>query len=152
MPKYELIPHTADMGIRVTGKDLPETFQKAGFALFDIMTDIKEVNPAVKETVKVTADNLDELMNYWLTSLLQQFTLKNRLISKVKINNISPPLAPPKASLAFGGETALEAVIQGEPYNPSRHQIHKEIKAITFHNLSVRKTSNGWQAEVIFDV
>lgn len=138
MLKYELIPHTADLGIRVTGKDLKDLFQKAGWALFDIMTDIKKIRPLEKETISVRADNLDELMNYWLTSLLQQFTLKNRLLSDFRMAHIS--------------DTSLEAIIQGEPFDPTRHEIIKEIKAITFHNLSVKQLANGWQAEVIFDV
>jgi len=135
---YELIPHTADLGIRVNGKNLPELFENTALALFDIMTDIARVKPREKYTLEITADNLEELMNNWLTKLLREYIFNQRLLSRFKILKITPQ--------------GVKAIAKGETYNPEHHKILKEIKAVTFHNLSVKQLANGWQAEVIFDV
>ena len=37
MKDYELIEHTADVGIRISGNDLKELFIKAAQAMFDII-------------------------------------------------------------------------------------------------------------------
>ena len=40
----------------------------------------------------------------------------------------------------------------GEPYDPARHVLAHEVKAITYHELKVEKTADGWLAEVIVDI
>jgi len=138
---YELIPHTADLGIRVKGKTLPKLFENAGHALFSIMTDIARVKPKEEYPLEVTADNLDELMNNWLTKLLQEYVFNQHLLCRFQVSELRTT------------NYQLRAVVRGETYNPKRHKILKEIKAVTFHNLSVRQINNKlWQAEVIFDV
>jgi SHS2 domain-containing protein len=42
--------------------------------------------------------------------------------------------------------------LHGEPYNLQKHPATMEIKAVTYHGLSVKKTVQGWTARVIFDV
>jgi len=135
---YEFIPHTADIGIRVKGKTLAELFQNAAFALFDIMSDIKKVKSVIEEPIEIEADDLVELMNYWLSALLKQYTINNRLLNFFEIKSIS--------------DRMLTALIKGEDYNQSKHNIKKEIKAVTFHNLYVKEIDNGWESEIIFDV
>ncbi|MBI4834635.1 MAG: archease [Planctomycetes bacterium] len=135
---YEFIPHTADIGIRVRGKTLAELFDNAGFALFDVMTSIKQIKPLIQEEITITADNIEELMNYWLSRLLKEYTVNKRLLSAFAIESID--------------NRQLKAIIKGEDFNPGKHVIQKEIKAVTFHNLSVKETNGGWQAEIIFDV
>jgi SHS2 domain-containing protein len=144
-PIYEFNPHTADIGIRVKGKTLAGLFQNAGFALFDIMADIKKIKPITREKIEITADDTEELMNFWLSLLLKQYTINNHLLCSFKIKSITG--------------TKLTAVVKGEEYNQSKHSIMKEIKAVTFHGLSVKKIDDavpagrqGWQAEIIFDV
>ncbi len=136
--KYQLINHTADIGINVKGKDQNELFTNAAGALFDLMTNTKKVLP--KDTRKITliADNTETLMNFWLSALLKEFTMENYLLDQVRITKIT--------------EKEITASVTGELFNPKKHRIKKEIKAVTFHDLSVTKNKKGWQAQVIFDV
>ncbi|MGE5790792.1 MAG: archease, partial [Syntrophaceae bacterium] len=50
------------------------------------------------------------------------------------------------------GERVLEAEARGEPFDGQKHEICKEIKAVTYHQAQIRKTPDGWTARVIFDV
>ena len=136
--KYTLIPHTADMGIRVRHRTLPGLFRNAAFALFDILTGVARIKSQFHKTISVQAVNTDELLNEFLNRLLQEFTVENNLIRRVAIKTLTP--------------NSLSAVIYGEPFDPKRHHIKIEIKAITFNDLYVKKGRNGYEAQVILDV
>jgi len=140
--RYQLTDHTADIGIRLGHKNLAGIFEDAAFALFDILCDIKKVRTAFERTVSVEAVNSEELLNLFLSVLLNEFTATGNLLNKVIIREIKE-----------GAEKAtLSALIAGEPYEPGRHSIKTEIKAVTFHNLAIKKTRAGFTAEVVFDV
>lgn len=148
--KYELIPHTADMGIRLTNKTIKGLFNDAAFALFDILTDIKTVKSKFQRKIYVEAIDYDELLNEFLNKLLKEFTVENNLLSKVKVQCVRRQDA--QLTTQNAQRKMLSAIIYGEPYDAKRHKIKTEIKAITFHNLFVKKVKFGYQAEVIFDV
>lgn len=46
------------------------------------------------------------------------------------------------------GQGVLMGVLEGAPIASQR----KEIKAVTFHNLAIQKTSKGLQTTIVFDV
>jgi SHS2 domain-containing protein len=46
----------------------------------------------------------------------------------------------------------LSATARGEPLDPGRHSLLHEVKAITYHGLTVEQTDQGWLAEVIVDI
>ena len=48
--------------------------------------------------------------------------------------------------------TGLHAIAHGERYDPARHTLAHEIKAITQHELSVVETASGWEATLIMDI
>jgi len=48
------------------------------------------------------------------------------------------------------GKTMV-ASVTGEQFDPRRHQLIEEIKAVTYHRLAVENTAAGWRATVVFD-
>jgi SHS2 domain-containing protein len=83
------------------------------------------------------ADVGDLLVNF-LRELLYLFNGLGRVLNRV--------------SIMACGNKRLVAQCVVEPYNPERHLIKTEIKAVTYHQLAVEKTKAGWKARVIFDV
>lgn len=142
---YELIEHTADIGILVRGKDLAALFKNAAFALFDLMLSPVTVKCTMTKRFELTAPALDELLNLWLARLLEEFTLSKMAYNRFEIESICP------AGSAEPAEFRLVGLASGEPFDPARHRGRKEIKAVTFHGLFVRQTDKGWVAQVIFD-
>ena len=64
---YELIEHTADIGIKLKGKDLRGLFKNVALAMFDIIAEKKTgENKKQKIKIKQRADNLEELFINWL--------------------------------------------------------------------------------------
>ena len=138
MKNYELIEHTADVGIRVKGDDLEGLFENAALAMFDIIAEKKNLESKNKEKIKIKqkADNIDELFVNWLNELLSLSATKEKIFCEFKFRNLD--------------ERNLEAEVYG--CDIKEYKINTEIKAATYHELKLEKTGSGWQAEVIFDV
>lgn len=136
--RYTLIPHTADIGIRLSNKTLKGLFKTGAYALFDILSEIKRTEIKFQKEISVNAVNIEELLNEFLSKLLREFTVEGNLINKTEIIYVEP--------------NYLSAVISGEPFDPQKHFIKIEIKAVTFNDLYVKKTKIGYEAQVIFDV
>lgn len=138
MPKYIFIDHTADIGIDVFGTTLYELFSNAAFAMFDIITDISRVEGKNEYKVKVCGIDREQLLVNWLSELLYLHEVKNLLFKDFTVTGIH--------------ETQLNASLRGEAFIEKKHVIKTEIKAVTYHNLSIIKENRQWRARVIFDL
>ena len=135
---YRLIDHTADFGIHVFGDDLTALFANAALATIEQITDIKKIKAS--RTINISADGRDwaDLMINWLREVLYCWNGYELLPGGVDIEKIFPH--------------RIEARIGVEPFDPDRHFIRQEIKAVTYHQIRVDKVSEGWEARIIFDV
>ena len=141
MKAYELIEHTADIGIRVKGNDLKELFRNAAAAMFDIIAQKKphtahRTSYIDKIIIKQKAEDLEELFVNWLNELLSLSAAKERIFSDFTFRKLD--------------EHNLEAVAMGEDIK--NYKVNTEIKAATYHELKLAQAKTGWQAEVILDV
>ncbi len=135
---YEIVEHTADLGIRVRGKDLQDLFINAARAVFDIIASSCQAKTPECRKINITqkADDVEQLLVNWLNELLSLSAVKGLIFTDFKIKKLDAH--------------NLEAVVSGA--DSSGYAMNKEIKAATYHELKVRKSSAGWQAEVILDV
>jgi SHS2 domain-containing protein len=138
MRNYKLLNHTADIGIEVWGKTKKELFANAVYSLFDLMVDTQSIDKTQEKTITIGGVDITDLLINFLREALYLFNGKRWLVKKCKL-----------LELTTGH---VVAQLQGEPYNSQKHQLRKEIKAVTYHNLRVNKTTQGWKAKVIFDV
>ena len=61
MIDYELIDHTADIGVKAYGKTLDEAFENAAKAMFDIITDKSEIESIGQFDISLEAPNLEQV-------------------------------------------------------------------------------------------
>ncbi|MGH7597121.1 MAG: archease [bacterium] len=137
-PSFEPIEHTADVGYRLWAPSLSELFAVAGRALFDAITELDSIQPQFEQKIEAEAGDVEALLVAWLSELNYRCITELELYGEFVIEEISP--------------TAMRATVKGEKIDPARHVIQTEIKAVTYHELYVRQTENGWEAQVIFDV
>ncbi len=136
--KYKFINHTADVGIKVWGESLESLFENAAYSMFDILTELDKVKVKESLGVEIEGKRTDELLADWLRNLLYKFNGEGYLLREFNIEEIS--------------KKGLKAKVRGEKLDLSRHTLKTEIKAVTYHGLEVKKTGQGWEAQVIFDV
>ncbi|MEK6645859.1 MAG: archease [Candidatus Firestonebacteria bacterium] len=143
--KYKIIDHIADIGIKVQGNSLKDIYENSAYALFDIISDIKSIQPLNRRKIIATGENKEYLLVSWLSELLYIFDTKKMLFSKFEIKNLT--------------KSNISADIFGEPYVKGKHILKCEIKAITYHQLEIKQSKAKkvllkpfWEAQVIFDV
>lgn len=135
---FELLAHTADIGIIARGKDMKEAFINAARGLFNIMAEPRGIEVKESVLVKVNALDREVLLVNWLNELIFQTSTREMLFKEFKISYLS--------------DTELKATISGEKIDRSRHRVNREVKAATYHQLKVEETPDGWLAQVIFDI
>ena len=138
MKRYEQFPHTADIGIRVFGKDLKELFENAAFGMFDVIADLEGIKASEEENVEVHGAVPEELLIAWLDELLYRFCTKDIIYSKFEIKELS--------------EDRIKAKVSGRPIAANRNRLKTEIKAVTYSGLKIKETPGGYEVEIIFDV
>lgn len=136
--KYEIIEHTADIGIKAFGNNLSDSFQNAAKAMFDLITDNSEIKNIGQYNIILEAPDLEQLLVDWLSELLFLNSAKNLVfgIFDIKIDE---------------KKCLLKAKISGEKFNKSKHNIGIEIKAVTYHMLQVNN-KYPFFVQVLFDI
>ena len=135
---HETFEHTADLGLRIRAPDLDTLFAEAGRALFaTIVEDPDSVLPRQQLQINLTEDDRELLFFDWLKELLYHFDSQHLLFSRFQVQV---------------GDAGLRATAWGEPLDESRHVLLHEVKAITYHGLTVEQADDGWLAEVIVDI
>ncbi len=133
--RFEEIDHTADVGLRAYGATASEIFESAATGMFSLITDLRGVKPVGEEEIRLTAEDLPNLLVAWLSELLFLHETQNLLFSAFEVRVRG---------------TTLEAKARGEAIDKQRHELKLAVKAVTYHRLSVDLEKGV--AEVIFDV
>lgn len=133
MKRFEEIEHTADWAFRAYGRDLKELFENAAFAVFTLEDAVPKLSPATRQ-VNVHGIDYESLLVNWLSELLFLQETRGETYSEFHITSLSP--------------TGLKATISGSPSGP----LNKFVKAVTYHDLQIEETTEGWQATVVVDV
>ncbi len=136
---YEHFEHTADLGLRVRAADLDTLFAEAAEALSAaIVEDVTAIQPREAVPVRIGGTDLAYLLFDWLKEWLLRFEVERRLFRRFEVKVTAD---------------GLEGTAWGEPFDPERHPLSHEVKAITYHGLRVEHTpEGGWLAEVIVDI
>ena len=149
--RIAFLDHTADVGIEVTAPSPEAVFDGAALGMLALLHGQEEDDAAGasfrvagesatdsdgEETapLELEADGRAELLARWLKELLFLHEVEHRDYVEATFRQLT--------------ETHLEARIATRPAAPAA----REIKGVTYHELTVERTEHGWKARVIFDV
>lgn len=135
---FDIIDHTADVGIIIYGGDIKQLFSNAALALFSLITDVQSIKQELRYQAEVSSENRYDLLVEWLNELIYLFDAEQLLFNHFEIKNLD--------------NNQLKAICYGEKFDPGRHKIRMGIKAATYHMLEVAGDSKGYRARVIFDI
>lgn len=133
--RYEMLDHAADVMVKCTGEDLEECFENAAYAMFDQIVDASKIDCAVERTVSVSADDDEERLYSFLSELLFIMDCESMVFGSFDVS--------------FNKNTVV-CKMKGEPLDRKKHHAKSEIKAVTYHMLSVNREPPS--VTVIFDV
>jgi SHS2 domain-containing protein len=137
-PGFELLEHTADIGIRARGRSPSEAFEQATQGFFHLMYDPEQVQPTIERNLEVRAEGYEYVLHDFLNELVYLFDAEKLAFSQIEILELSPE--------------QLRATLRGERFDPSRHDGRVYVKAVTLHQLKFEAQAGEWIAVIYLDI
>lgn len=136
-PKWRLIDHTADVRLEAHGVSVEELFVNAAVGLTSIV--MPDITPDPDEECEISVDGADteDLLVGWLREILFRLEVDAFILSRVEEIKLV--------------EERCEARLLGRRRKPEEEP-EMEIKAVTYHGLSIDRTSDGFTARIVFDI
>jgi len=138
MEGISFFDHTGDIGFEVRAFDLVQLFHDAAEGLYEILVETLPPSGAEVESVELEEAAPDLLLRSFLSELLYRFLTRRVILVDFIAMSI--------------GEGRLRARGRVARFDQDRDGLRTELKAVTYHQLEVRRVGLGWKARVIFDV
>lgn len=135
MSGFEIIEHTADVGIRARGATREEVFEQMTLGLIDILGALR-AGEGERIEVSLEARDLGALLVDWLNEVLYLQEARDAVFTDVDVSEVTDTSIRGALSVA-ARDDALEGTA---------------VKAATYHRLEVRPDEGGWLATVYVDV
>lgn len=137
-PSYEFFDHTADMGIRVRAATPPDLLSPAGDALYAAIGQLVAGGDATTVSINLTAETPPDLLRDYLSELLVLFDRDRRMVTQVDVAKYT--------------RNHLTATIRTCAVDEERSVLHREVKAVTYHELGIKEVAGGYEATFIVDI
>ena len=134
--EFEILNHTADVGIIAYGADINEAFANAAKGLFNLITELDNVEEITHRDIELTAPDQETLLVGWLNELIYLFDAENMLFKRFDIIQLD--------------NTKLRARSYGDKVN-NKYSLKIGVKAATYYMLKIEK-HNGNKVQVFFDI
>ena len=131
---FEEISHTADWSARIWAEDLPSLFTEAARAMNSLSGTAAGSGPRVKRTFETEAPDAESLLVAFLSELLYYQEQENLVFDTFELFEVR--------------SDKLKVEMEGARVDTSE----KAIKAVTYHNLKIEKTQQGFETTIVFDV
>lgn len=135
---YQIIEHPADIGIAAKGKTLIEAYANAALGLMSLIIDPRSTQPKEERYLEVHGDDKEHLLVRWLSDILYLYDGEKFVTANVEIERMS--------------STELRAKLSGERFDPNIHDILMDVKAITYHELSIIDSPDRYEVRFIVDI
>lgn len=137
--KIEVLDHTADLAVRIAAESERELFELGAAAVYQLIGRPVPAEAGSKPyPLALAANTREELFHDWLAEILYWFQVRQIMFEEFTFDSLD--------------HYRLRATAQGRKIDVAKSEIRVEIKAVTYHNLHVEQTPEGWTATVIFDV
>ncbi|GAB6182849.1 archease [Thermodesulfovibrio hydrogeniphilus] len=134
---YELIDIAGDVGLRITGDSIEELFINAGKGLYSLITEPSTIEAIETKAIEIKADSIEELLVSFLNEIIFLFDAYGFLGREIDVTI---------------HDFTLKAKIEGEYFNPDKHEGKLLLKAATYHDLKIEKKDGKFSARVVFDI
>ncbi len=136
--QFEVIDHTADIGIVAYGRDLPGLLANAARGMYSLMVDSKKIEARLSKTLELDEGDPEALLVEWLNTLLYELDTERLLFRDFAI--------------VIKDGRKLTATCAGEKLDLKKHRLRREVKAATYHNLKIENKEGLYTASIIFDI
>jgi protein archease len=136
-PGYRIGDHPADLELWVRGRNREEIFINSARGMLDYTVPAVTPGEPTSRQIHLTASDPEELLVVWLNELLFLLETEDICFREITITNLT--------------DREISASLKGGKLQPEDER-GPEIKAATYHQLSIKDTGDGWEAHVILDL
>ena len=130
---FEELPHTADWQISVWAGSLPALFAEAARGMNALSGAKPDTGPRIKRKFEAEDPDIESLLVAFLSELVWAAEQENLVFDTFQVD-----LKGTKLKVKMTGSHILS--------------LNKSIKAVTFHNIQIRRIGSEFQVEIVFDV
>ena len=139
MGSFELIEHTADLGVVGRGDTLTEALEWVATGMLGFMADLDQVRERETVSLSIAASDREALAVDWLNELLYRFEADGFLPKRLEVT-------------VNDDGTALDATCVGEVVTVRSMDVRAAVKAATYHSVEVVQDGGGWRIRVYLDI
>ncbi len=136
--QYRILEHPADLGIEAWGKNIGEAFENAVLGLISTLVDPVGIDKRETKSLLLSATDYEGILVRLLSEVLYLYDGEGFLTSRADIRRLTP--------------TMLEGQLAGETFDERKHTPKLDVKAITYHQISVQERSDGARVVVFLDI
>ncbi len=140
--QFELIDHTADVGVKVTANSLPELFKGFGISLVTLLFGV--VKPKGRKRVewlRCESPTGEDLLIDFLNEILFFIFHQKKL-----------PVEWKRLNITHSHHYVLKSKFLYQHWDAQKLPPNFDIKSATYHNLRILKMNRKWTASVVFDI
>jgi SHS2 domain-containing protein len=135
---FEILEHAADVGFRVQAASLRAVFEGAGEALVVLAMETENIETRESYTVEAEGDSNESLLVNWLSEILYYLDGRQLAMRRFQVSELVP--------------NRVRGAALGENRDQTRHPARLVIKGVTYHQLKIEQSANGWLCDVFLDV
>ena len=135
---FEIMEHTADIGVIGRGKTMAQAFENTAYGMFSIIADLDRYEPTKTFEIEAEGEDAVYLLERFLALLIVEFDAERILPLDFEIIDMSPGY--------------IKCKVHGREIGDDIEWIGPTIKAVTFHKMAVEKQGGEWTTKAIFDV
>lgn len=136
--KFEIIEHPADVGFMAYGATLGELLENAALAMMSLGCELTAIEEREQREIRASGADNEALLFDWLAEILAVADAEGLALRRPEVTQLG------------NGET--RGVVYGEKFDKARHRAGTYIKAVTYHQLAIERSGDGWKATVYLDV
>lgn len=138
MSEFALREHTADVGVEASGETLGAAFGAVADGLAAAMCEAVPADVGDRFSLSVRAESLDGLLYDYLDELIYQRDVRSVL-----------PVDNETTVREVDDGYRLDGSARGVPFSEVSA---RDVKAVTYSEMAIEETDEGWRVYVVFDV
>jgi SHS2 domain-containing protein len=135
---FGFLEHTADIGIWMNSTNIIDIFSMLPPTLAQVMVSGPRQAPFSEREVSLQAPSQELLLADLASEVVYLYDAEALLVAQCDIIKLE--------------DTLLEAVFYVCPADPQNNQLELAIKAVTYHQASLKPVDDGWRAELYLDI
>ena len=135
---FELQDHTADIALYVFADSIEQLFRHAADGFYAVVGDVVATSDVQQITLRFEACDVESLLHDFLSELLFLFETRQQRLTGFIFERLDDKLLIAEATAAT--------------VDPRASMLDREVKAITYHDLSVTRRHDRFETTVILDI